>query len=76
MRENKEISMWTQGYMVWLIIALLTFLIWLVCSFLIYSGLQFFKILSPDFAIVFAPVFSAIGVSLLKQHFLRSILRV
>jgi high-affinity Fe2+/Pb2+ permease len=70
MRENKEITMLTQGYITWLIIALMTFLTWLICSFLIYSGLQYFNVVSSDYSLVIGAVLSAVGVGLAEHRFL------
>ncbi|HQU82443.1 MAG TPA: hypothetical protein PKY59_04935 [Pyrinomonadaceae bacterium] len=69
MKESKEITMWTQGYSVWLVKVLLIFLAWLICSFLIYSGLQYFKIVSSDYSLVIGAMLSAVAVGLVGHRF-------
>lgn len=69
MRESKELKVITQNYSVWFVKVLLTFLVWLVCSFLIFSGLQFFKIVSPDYSVFIATMFSALAVGLAGYRF-------
>lgn len=64
MKESKEFKNITQNYMVWLIKVLLTFSAWVVCSFLIYFGLQFLKIVSPDYFLPISIVLSAVLVGL------------
>lgn len=69
MKESKEITMWTQGYFVWLVKVLLIFLAWLICTFLIYSSLQYFKIDSSNYSFVIGAVLSAITVGLAGHRF-------
>jgi hypothetical protein len=69
MKESKEISMWTQGYMVWLVKILLTLLVWFIFAFLIYSGLQYFRIAASDYNFVIGAVLSAIVVGLPGHRF-------
>lgn len=61
--------MLTQGYMVWLVQIILAFLGWLICSFLIYSGLQYFNIVSLNYSFVIGAVLSAVAVGLAGQRF-------
>lgn len=69
MKENKEITMWTQGYLVWLVKVLLIFLAWLICTFLIYSGLQYFNLDSSNYSFVIGAVLSAVAVGLAGHRF-------
>jgi len=69
MKESKEISMWTQGYMVWLVKVFLTLLVWFIFAFLIYWGLQYFKIVASDYNFIIGAVLSAIAFGLAGQRF-------
>lgn len=71
MKENKEITMLTQGFLTWLIFSLMTFSVWLVVASLIYFSLQYFNFLSPILSFLTAAVLAILVTGAIARRYLK-----
>lgn len=71
MRENKEITMLTQGFLTWLIFNFIIFSMGLVCVTLIYFGFQYFKVLSPILGFLTAAILAILVTGAIVRGYLK-----